>query len=106
MNEARGVALHVPPELDPVAGLEPHRMRVIVPASERGENRQPSNSTKVGQHLDGAGLTMVKGDSGQSERVLHHDPPNNGRENSALAKGHLLSKLPAAGNTVGHVAVR
>jgi hypothetical protein len=80
-------------------------MRVLLPAGERRKNGQTPNAAKVGKHLDGARLEMVKGDSGQPEGVLHDDPPDDRLENTALAKRYLLSKPPALGNTVGHVGV-
>jgi hypothetical protein len=81
-------------------------MRVLLPTGERGKNRQSPNAAKVGKHLDGTGLAMVKRDSGQPERILYDDPPDDRLENTAPAKRHPLSKPPTLGNTVGRVGMR
>src|SRR5690606_38132474 len=49
MDEARRVAGRVAPELNAVAVLEAHRMRVVLAARERGEEREPTERACVRQ---------------------------------------------------------
>jgi hypothetical protein len=70
MNESSRVTRDVPPELDPISILEAHRMWMFLATSEGGQHRQTANPTQVGQHLDGARLSMPKRDPSEAERIL------------------------------------
>jgi hypothetical protein len=106
MNETRRVARHVSPQLDAIAVLEPHGVRVLLATRQRGENQQTPNPTKVGKHLDGPGLLMDKRKPRQPERVLHHDLARDRWENAALAQGHLLAKPPMGRRPIGEGGIR